>query len=210
MAEVKGLGVCMVPTSTGRPCGKQIHQGESIGTIINEHRTPIVGHKKCAEAYETRTMKLGKQGGPGGAIDDSSYSDALVGSIPLEKPAKSLEEVQMPPGVKSLADLPFDEDEAPKAEALPPRKRGGVSTEDEPYALRSGDRLSDVLQRGGLDFQGLTPAEHAQVDALRAKLLLSRKTEDKPIIHTIVLDMATVPRDTEVIRIELDLRNITD
>lgn len=191
MAEVKGLGVCMIPTSTGKPCGKQIQQGEPIGTITNAQRTPIVGHKKCAEAYEMRTMKLGKQGGPGGAIDESSYENAIMGSVPLEKPAKSLDEVQMPPGVKSLADLPFDEDEAPQAEALPPRKGA------EPA-------------QPTVNFHGLTPAEHAQVEALRTKLVLSRKTEDKPITHTIVLDMATVPRETEVIRIELDLRNITD
>lgn len=197
MAEVKGLGVCMIPTSTGKPCGKQIQQGEPIGTITNAQRTPIVGHKKCAEAYEMRTMKLGKQGGPGGAIDDSSYSDALVGSIPLEKPAQSLEEVQMPPGVKSLADLPFEENDSKATEILPPRKR------DE---LRQGPTLSDVIQRRS----DLTAEEQAKLDDLRDKLLGERKLASQPITHTITLDMATVPRETEVIRIELDLRNITD
>lgn len=195
MAEVKGLGVCMIPTSTGKPCGKQIQQGESIGTIINAQRTPIVGHKKCAEAYETRTMKLGKQGGPGGAIDESSYENAIMGSVPLEKPAKSLDEMQMPPGVKSLADLPFEQDEAPKAtEVLPPR-RGTTVTSTAPRLTYPDD---------------LSPEEQAKLDATRAEILASRKLDSQPVTHTIVLDMATVPRETEVIRIELDLRNITD
>ena len=87
----KGLGTCLIPTETGIPCGLHIQEGEPIGTVVS-FAGPVVGHKKCADAYTQRKkdeqmVKIGKQQGPGGSIGDpSSYAEGIMGSIPLEKP----------------------------------------------------------------------------------------------------------------------------
>lgn len=96
---IKGLGVCLIPGEDGTPCGRQIEEGEPIGTVI--HGGPQVGHKRCANAFYIRKqdeerqkredmVKIGKQQGPGGSIGDpATYPDALAsGSVPLEKKAE--------------------------------------------------------------------------------------------------------------------------
>lgn len=130
----KGLGACLIAGDNGLPCGRQISEGEPIGTVAVGHPpNPIVGHKKCADAWALRKqrekddmVRIGKQQGPGGSIGDpASYDDGIQGSIPLEKPEPlpSLAEVKMPEGVQSLAELPF----------VPPK--ASVSVDGRPYPL---------------------------------------------------------------------------
>src|SRR6478735_5875897 len=130
MALVKGLGTCAIQKENGALCGGQIQEGEPIGTvIIRAGQDPLIGHKRCADAYnmrktqrEQQAMKIGKQAGPGGSIGDpNSYNDALAfGSVPLEKPeTPDLASVQMPEGVKPLSELPMDDEPAP---APPPER----------------------------------------------------------------------------------------
>lgn len=53
-------------------------------------------------------VKIGRQQGAGGPMPGpEQYKDGIMGSIPLEKPEEPLP--PMPPGVKSVADLPFEE-----------------------------------------------------------------------------------------------------
>lgn len=105
MSLVQGVGTCLAPQANGLPCGKQIADGEPIGTIVIN---PIVGgivvHRHCADAYEARkrekeAVKLGKQAGPGGPIDPSSFQDALAyGSVPLVPEEKASKEETLEEG----------------------------------------------------------------------------------------------------------------
>jgi len=85
----------MIPNEAGVICGKQIQEGEAIGTVIING--PVVGHKKCADGFHTRKqqserearhnmVKRYDQGGAGGPIDYNSERDGIQGSLPLEKP----------------------------------------------------------------------------------------------------------------------------
>lgn len=132
MAVIKGLGTCPIQRDDGAPCGQQINEGEPIGTVIAGWASaPLVGHKRCADAYNARkqerdsAMKIGKQQGAGGSIGDpQSYPDALAfGSMPLEKTEPEsevqrpeLNQVVMPEGVTPLSELPMDDEPAPAPE----------------------------------------------------------------------------------------------
>jgi hypothetical protein len=111
MAADQGMGNCLIPGADGLPCGKQINEGEAIGTIVLGG--PRVGHKKCSDAYHARVQEAERekrlnmvkrldQGGPGGAVVYSSERDAIMGSIPLDhKPGDPL-----PPDVPQPHDGP--------------------------------------------------------------------------------------------------------
>lgn len=119
--DVKGLGVCLIPKENGQLCSRQIEEGEPIGTVV-VGVTPFTGHHACAQAYEGRKaakketgmVKRVDQQGPGGAVDMTTGTDAVMGSTPLEKSPGSedkpdLSSVPMPPGVTPITDLPFEE-----------------------------------------------------------------------------------------------------
>jgi hypothetical protein len=126
MALIKGMGTCLIMGGDGLPCGKQIQEGEAIGTVTGgfNDKMPLTGHKKCADAYHYRVqqserakreaqVKLMNQSGPGGPVDPTTATDALVGgSIPLEKPEPELHiqtiTAGLPPGSNYLGDLPED------------------------------------------------------------------------------------------------------
>lgn len=213
MAETMGMGVCLIYIAPNRPCGRQIQEGEPIGTVVLAGG-PVVGHKKCADNFRPafaavanaggHPVKLGKQGGPGGAIPGpEGYDQAIAGSIPLES-------VTMPEGVKSLADLPMDGEPAAPVEAapLPPRAR---TTKARPRMETTEVKLEGTRddQRGRVTLGGTREDRRRQLrEAMDA---LDAEPDDTEIVyHDIHLDMAEVPRETEVIRIHLDLRNITD
>lgn len=159
MALVKGMGSCAIPQANNLPCGGQIQEGEPIGTVIagfaNE---PMIGHKRCADAYNMRKrqetqVKIGKQGGPGGSIGDpQNYPDALAfGSVPLEKeepPAPDLAAMPMPEGVKPLSELPMDDEPAPAPEPERNIYRDGNHPVPVPSEDR-GDRLPAITTRNG-------------------------------------------------------------
>jgi hypothetical protein len=109
------MGVCLIPNDKDVPCGRQIEEGEPIGTVIL-NRTPLIGHRACAHGFHSRTqaverekrvasMKIGKQSGPGGSIGDpDKYPDALAfGSKPLvpeeKEPVPPADPDIPPPGV---------------------------------------------------------------------------------------------------------------
>jgi len=90
----------MIPNDAGVICGKQIGEGEAIGTVIING--PVVGHKKCADGFHARKqqserearhkmVKRYDQGGAGGPIDYNSERDGIQGSLPLEKPEPAAE-----------------------------------------------------------------------------------------------------------------------
>lgn len=184
MALVKGLGSCLIAKENGYPCGRQIQEGEPIGTVVVGHPgNPIVGHKACADAFNKRkqeaTVKTGKQQGPGGSIGDpQAYDDALAfGSFPLEKPesahpAPELDQVRMPEGVKPLSELPFEEET--------------VSPQVAQY-VTGNSPLSD---------------EDREIEAVRAKHAKMRNAE--PVTHVITVDMSAVPDNVQRLQINLD------
>jgi hypothetical protein len=86
----------MVPTDKGLPCGNQIEEGSSIGTVMLANG-PAVGHKKCTDAFYARKMqaerdkrenmvKIAKQGSSGLV---GPYEDAILNPSPLVKPEKT-------------------------------------------------------------------------------------------------------------------------
>lgn len=92
----KGLGTCLIQQADNTVCGKQIEEGEPIGTIMSPSG-PLVGHRNCAAAHYARKMqterekrdemvKIARQSGPGGAVDMSTAEDAIENSTPLVKP----------------------------------------------------------------------------------------------------------------------------
>ena len=92
MAVVQGMGVCLIPTD-GIPCGRQIEEGEPIGTLALPFGGTVVGHKACVDGYTAQKeqekddtmVKRVDQAGPGGPVDMTKATDALVGSVPLEQ-----------------------------------------------------------------------------------------------------------------------------
>lgn len=93
MAEVKGMGSCLIPNKQGIPCGNQIEEGEPIGTVMLPGG-PVVGHKRCSNSFYARKqqserermndmVKIAKQGA-GGVV--GPYEDAVIGSTPLVPP----------------------------------------------------------------------------------------------------------------------------
>lgn len=101
MATIRGMGPCAIPQDNGLPCGRQINEGEPVGTIAKGsafNPLPMVGHKRCADAYYQRVQAAEReknlamvqrinQAGAGGPVDNSTAFDPVQGSIPLEKSA---------------------------------------------------------------------------------------------------------------------------
>ena len=120
MSYDKGIGTCLVPVN-GIPCGRQIEDGESIRNLTLPYGGAIVGHKQCVDSYEANKQKENDmvqrvdQGSPGGPVDMRTAKDALLGSVPLVPKEEahtgpsSLSEVPMPDGVRSVAEVPFEE-----------------------------------------------------------------------------------------------------
>jgi hypothetical protein len=128
MAEINGIGPCLIPGENDLPCGKQIVQGEAIGTVVLSPGGPTVGHKRCSDAYHARKQQAERekrnamvqrmdQGGAGGAVNYSSARDAIQGSIPLDKPlagdqslpgAGELSALASAVGVHSIAEVPLE------------------------------------------------------------------------------------------------------
>lgn len=129
MAVIKGMGPCAIPQDNGLPCGRQINEGEPVGTIAKGsafNPLPMVGHKRCADAYYQRVQAAEReknlamvqrinQAGAGGPVDNSTAFDPVQGSIPLEKPEAPATPVapgqiigDMSQGAQFLGDLPED------------------------------------------------------------------------------------------------------
>jgi len=167
MSVVKGIGACLIPNDKGFPCGTQIQEGEPIGTVILAAGGPVVGHRKCADGFQQRKqaeqrervaatmVKRQDQAGPGGALGPER--DALMGGIPLaeqvarneaEKNKVSLGEAVAAAGVRSVAEIPFDEE-------------AGESAVDPATYSEVHD--------------GLTPAEQLELETYKARLLAKRR-----------------------------------
>lgn len=207
----KGLGSCLIPNEQGGVCGRQIQEGEAIGTVMLRPGGPVIGHKACSDDFHRRKQEAEKQtrmamvkrvdqGGPGGPINYSSERDALLGSLPLEKPepvavqadlrggselaaeAEGLGALCAEAGIASLSDLPF---EATPAEAVIAVK-GDAQEEPLPRFVTpiSELRLGSTSPRvggplPGVDTDGGMVRLHSfQLDADGALLLDPQDAED--------------------------------
>jgi len=183
-ASIRGIGLCMIPNDQGVPCGRQVAEGESIGTVLSGG--PQVGHKKCADAFHARRqaeerqkrsemVKIGKQQGPGGDIGDpSTYPDALAsGSYPLEKP--------------------LEEKVSVRQENTPD---GGVPAVE---AALISQRLEAALS--GNATMGMTPEEMTQLEQYRQHLLRSRMPEQA----VVRVDLTGLPAGTTTVMLQLEL-----
>lgn len=189
------MGSCLIPKENGSYCGKQIQEGEPIGTIgLGTPPQPVIGHKACADDYERRaeaTVKIGRQQGPGGPIGDpSGYDDALAfGSVPLEKPespepAPELNQVRMPEGVRPLSELPMDD------EVVNPQVRQYVTGQVPETGLTHHEReVMEAFRTGGAE---------------AVRVLEERKAKGEPVTHVITLDMSQVPENAQRLQINLD------
>lgn len=106
---------------------------------------------------ERDKMKLGKQSGPGGAVDSESYGDALAhGSVPLERspggrdPDDDLYATSEAP--KLLSDLPEGADPWGGGDAVSPEVlenvERSVPTDPERNIYRDGTGFRDRLEGG--------------------------------------------------------------
>lgn len=226
MSADKGLGNCLIPLENGAFCGKQITEGEPIGTIVLNG--PRVGHKKCADAYHWRKQQAERakrenmvkridQAGPGGAVDSSTERDAVMGSLPLEKPEppafgasvqagppRDLASLAAAAGVTPISDVPMDVTpaEAATLKAQPPT----------PSFSPSFDQL-DVKD----DHTPSTLEElEAKLEEFKTELRLAAKlTATSPATYTlpenthlITVDLSKVPPQTKHVAIMLvGLRN---
>lgn len=99
MATVKGMGPCSIPGENNFPCGRQIAEGEPVGTITMGNvfnPQSAIGHRHCADAWWERKrsaereqnfamVKRVNQSQAGGAVNFNEAYDAVQGSVPLEK-----------------------------------------------------------------------------------------------------------------------------
>lgn len=89
---VMGMGVCMIPKENDIPCGRQITEGEPIGSVVIGPGNVVVGHKRCGDGFNMRKkekadmVKIARQQGAGGPVDMTTAEDMVYGSIPLQKP----------------------------------------------------------------------------------------------------------------------------
>lgn len=178
-APVKGIGVCLVPNEDGVPCGRQVAEGEPIGTVITAGK-PVVGHRNCANEYHRRQqaqyrterekmVKIGKQEGPGGVIGDpASYPDALAsGSYPLEK--KSPPVMDTPPS---------------------------GATHDENSWVEQARWAASLAA-------DLTASEQAQLAQYRAELVAQRQSTT----HTVDVDLTGLSPEITAVEIRLRMRD---
>lgn len=164
MAETKGMGSCLIQLESGNPCGRQINDGEAIGTVISVSG-PIVGHKRCADDYNRRTMvKQYQQKGAGGPMDTSNPKDMVENPTPLDASkipdTADLSRVQMPPGVQPITDLPFEDDLGSPVSIPSPAPERNIYREGSHPSL-------DVPTRGNISGEPLTPDEREFIDAFR-------------------------------------------
>lgn len=175
MANVKGMGPCGIPGENGLPCGRQIHEGESVGTItVGTAFRPAstTGHKGCADAWYGRKQQQERernfamvqrvnQSGPGGAVDFSQGQDAVEGSIPLQKPEPARQAPgtvigDMSQGAHFIGDLPEDAspaDAVKYAQGEPlkvtePKDFSQYKPPGVPFLPEPGPRLADPVPQG--------------------------------------------------------------
>lgn len=114
MSSIKGMGSCVITQENGYPCGRQIGEGEAIGTVVI-NGSPYIGHKRCADAYDLRSkngmVKRADQTSPGGAV--GPIRDAVA-----DDGRPDITAVKLPDGVKALSELPYDEPTANPAQDL--------------------------------------------------------------------------------------------
>jgi hypothetical protein len=115
MSSIKGMGSCVITQENGYPCGRQIGEGEAIGTVVI-NGAPYIGHKRCADAYDLRSsngmVKRADQTSPGGAVGpmrDAVAQDGRPDIADLPQAGPPVSKYQLPDGVKSLSELPYDE-----------------------------------------------------------------------------------------------------
>jgi hypothetical protein len=102
VATIQGMGPCLIPNEHNYPCGRQIGEGEAIGTIttgLGVQAQSYVGHKACADGFYVRKAAQEKEKnlamvkkmnqGPDGSVDPRNATDLVIGSIPLAKDEKS-------------------------------------------------------------------------------------------------------------------------
>lgn len=184
MAIIKGLGLCLL-------CGSQIEEGEPINTVVLPGG-PVIGHSRCVTGFHMRKreedmVKIARQQGPGGPVDMTQAEDAVMGSIPLEKPEKPEETVEPEPvGTSGTGDL--------GASVAPV---GGIKVE------------------GNLAWNTIELAELESAHEAKRQELLDRRREQeqKPITpdrwtHTIDLDLSSLPPGADFLQIRLDLTKL--
>lgn len=111
MATISGRGLCEIPQENGRPCARQIADGEPHGSVYMGKRY-LQGHKRCADSFHARkaaterdermagVVQRMNQDGPGGPVDFQGGEDALLeASVPVQ---------EQPAAAARLADLPLD------------------------------------------------------------------------------------------------------
>jgi hypothetical protein len=150
VAVIRGIGPCAIPGENGLPCGRQVAEGEPVGTIAKGTAfspLPLVGHRRCADQYYARIQQQEReknlamvqrinQSGPGGAIDPTTAFNPVQGSIPLDKQVKAEPKTQAPgtvigdlsEGAHFIGDVPEDAspDEAVKYAKGEPIKAVGT------------------------------------------------------------------------------------
>lgn len=185
MSSDQGMGSCLIQQANGLPCGRQIAEGEPVGTVISG-ATAIVGHKRCADSFTQRKMedqvvKIGKQSGAGGPVDVSTFADGVMHSTPLEtKPGYVAPELPpMPAGVRSIAEVPFEE-----------------QTQLGTQHPAEVDQVSSALSKHEL----------AVIQAFRAggsKAVAQLELKREQVKHTITIPLQDVPDETTVLEIRL-------
>lgn len=166
---VKGRGTCLIPRANGTPCGRQILDGEPGGTVLLGMAGGVHGHKRCADDWLQRKQATERekvresmvqridQAGPGGPLGPPR--DALLGGVPLaeqvaneEAKKDALAAASAVAGVRSVADVPFDEG------------TGETVVDPATYPATFGQVHSS-----------LTKEEHDELEAYKARLLAKRK-----------------------------------
>lgn len=220
MSSIQGMGPCGIPKADNYPCGKQIQEGESIGTVTTPGG-PVTGHKKCADMFYMRKqaserqereamVKKYNQQGPGGAMDTANPQDLVMGSIPLDKPEVPAN-FTPPPGVNFIGDLPMD---ASPDDAVN-RARGVVADQPNPLIEQmraEGQHPADVAPAPGYYTDHFyNDEERAELEEVHQRLLARRRerqAQEAPVTHTINVDMSQVPQGAHAISIVLDLRKL--
>jgi hypothetical protein len=195
MANVAGMGKCTIPgEENDYPCGKQIQEGEPIGTVMIGSQA-LVGHKKCADNFYARKaaaerkvrnsmVKKLNQDGPQGPVDFAHPTDLVQGATTVTTEPKGYDDPRdaaKAAGAHFLGDLPMD------------------ATPDDAYRIATGSgEVKDELH----------DEDAQELEAYRQRLIARRRATETPITHTLTIDLSQVPPEAQMLAINLDLRGL--